>query len=126
MVIPYQWLVAGDFSEGMAPVSVSMMKMGYINTKGEMIVPDRWTFACSHKDGVAFVADAMTMESGYIDRTGRFFNPSHPLEFLERLQPLRRRLRPGSLQRVVRWKRWHASAVAVSDGSVHATPSMIR
>ena len=80
MVIPYQWLVAADFSEGMAPVSVSMMKMGYINTKGEMIVPDRWTFACSHKDGVAFVADAMTMESGYIDRTGRFFNPSHPLE----------------------------------------------
>ena len=80
VVIQPQWLVAGEFSEGLAPVSVSMMKMGYINTKGEMIVPDRWTFACSHIDGVAFVADAMTMESGYIDRIGRFFNPSHPLE----------------------------------------------
>lgn len=80
IVIQPQWFGAGEFSEGLAPVSVSFMKMGYINTKGEMIVPARWSFACSHKDGVGFVADVKTMESGYIDRTGKFFNPSHPLD----------------------------------------------
>lgn len=80
IVIPYQWFGAGGFSEGLAHVSVSFMKMGYINTEGEMIVPARWSFACSHKDGVAFVADMMTWESGYIDRTGRFFNPDHPFD----------------------------------------------
>jgi hypothetical protein len=83
IVIQPQWFGAGQFSEGLAPVSVSFMKMGYINTKGEMIVPARWTFACSHKDGAAFVADALSMESGYIDKDGRFFNPSHPLNIID-------------------------------------------
>ena len=80
IVIPCQWNYACSFSEGLAAVDVSMMKWGYINTKGELVVPARWTFACNYNDGVAFVADVMTMESGYIDRTGRFFNPSHPLD----------------------------------------------
>lgn len=79
VVIPCQWNSACSFSEGLAAVDVDMMKWGYINTKGEMVVPARWTFACNYNDGVAFVADVMTMESGYIDKAGRFFNPSHPL-----------------------------------------------
>ena len=78
-MIPCQWNSACSFSEGLAAVDVDMMKWGYINTKGEMVVQARWTFACNYNDGVAFVADVMTMESGYIDKDGRFFNPSHPL-----------------------------------------------
>ena len=56
------------------------MKWGYINRDGRMVVPAQWTLATDFEDGTAFVFDMNRMISGYIDRTGRFFNPSHPLE----------------------------------------------
>ncbi len=79
LVITCQWTNAGSFNEGLAPVAIEFMKWGYINTDGEMVIPARWTVAPSIKDGKAFVFDVFTMESGYIDKAGRFFNPSHPL-----------------------------------------------
>ena len=80
VVIPFKYKNAMFFSEGLAPVLTEDDKWGYINKEGKIVVPVQWTLASNLSDGTAYVFDVMNMVSGYIDRTGRFFNPSHPLK----------------------------------------------
>ena len=79
-VIPCQWLNTGNFGEGLAPVNTGLMKWGYINKEGRLVIPAQWSLATDIDDGTAYVYEIFSMTSGYIDRTGRFFNPSHPLD----------------------------------------------
>ena len=69
VVIPIEYPVAHPFSEGLASLRDEDGKWWVINEEGEVVLSCDWSV----------VADVMTMESGYIDKAGRFFNPSHPL-----------------------------------------------
>ena len=58
IVIPCQWLSAGNFSEGLAPVA-SEEGYGYIDKTGKLAIPYHpdWTDAWEFEDGVAIIYD---------------------------------------------------------------------
>lgn len=58
---------AGDFSEGMAPVSIGELS-GFINKAGAVVIQPRFTEAYSFSDGLALVSD--NGRYGYVDRNG--------------------------------------------------------
>ena len=68
VVIPIIYDLIGNFSEGLAPVSLNGL-YGYINESGETVIPYRFNDAWSFEDGVAVVVQ--NGEYGLIDRTGR-------------------------------------------------------
>lgn len=58
------------FSEGLAAVSVSNGKSGYINHTGEMVIPARFGVACPFMGGLALVFESGRV--GYIDKVGKY------------------------------------------------------
>lgn len=77
LVIEPQFVLAGEFSEGMAPVSDDGRATGFINQIGELVIEPRFSYAGPFHQGLAVVgvpgvdADAPFL-STYIDRVGRF------------------------------------------------------
>ena len=65
-VIPYQWSMASDFSEGLACVCDENDKYGFIDENGEVVVPCQWKLAEDFSEGLAMVMDA-NGKCGYID-----------------------------------------------------------
>lgn len=49
------YLAAGDFSEGLAPVQVAGGKWGYINTQNQLVIPAEFDRAYGFSDGLAGV-----------------------------------------------------------------------
>jgi hypothetical protein len=77
-VIPPQFITAGEFSEGLAPVEVTTpegLRWGYINRKGEITVPARFFKAVPFSEGKAAVQDE-TGKWGFIDSTGKMVIPA--------------------------------------------------
>lgn len=89
MVIEPQFVLAGEFSEGMAPVSYDGKSTGYINQLGELVIDPKFSYGGSFVGGTALVglpgvdADAPFV-TAYIDRVGRllfgeaFFHSAEP------------------------------------------------
>jgi hypothetical protein len=76
-VIEPQFVLAGAFSEGMAPVSYDGKTTGFINQLGELVIEAKFSYAGAFVQGFAMVgvpgvdADAPFL-TAYIDRVGRF------------------------------------------------------
>ena len=59
------------FSDGMAIVADSVIKKtGYINTKGQLIIPARFIVAMQFKEGMAFVRESPAEPAKAIDKKG--------------------------------------------------------
>jgi len=77
LVIEPQFMLAGEFTEGMAPVSYDGRTTGFINQIGELVIEPRFSYAGNFTQGLALVgvpgvdADAPFLTT-YIDRIGRF------------------------------------------------------
>ena len=76
-VIPAQFALAGDFSEGLAAVSYDGRSTGYINQLGELVIDPRFSYAGAFQQGMAIVGvpgvDAnRRFLTAFINRDGRF------------------------------------------------------
>ena len=71
VVIPFQYVKADSFSEGLAAVATAdTNKYGYINTKGEMVIPPKYEEAFYFNEGVAAVQ--ILDKWGYIDKRNQW------------------------------------------------------
>jgi len=74
VVIPFQYVKADSFSEGLAAVAtVDTNKHGYINTKNKWVIPARYSSASNFNDGMARVSQ--NDKYGYIDKKGKVVIP---------------------------------------------------
>ncbi len=88
LVIPPQFIEAGDFSEGLAAVELPIdqdretpckiddtssytvaKKFGYINRTGKLVIPPQWEYASPFVAGRASVS--VCYKASFIDKTGR-------------------------------------------------------
>ncbi|MNJ84694.1 KWG Leptospira [compost metagenome] len=60
-----------DFSEGLAPIRTVDKKFGFINTKGELVVPSQFESVGYFSNGLAWAKTA-DKKLGYIDQTGKW------------------------------------------------------
>ncbi len=72
LIIPYEYDVAENFSEGMALVKKGD-KYGYINKQGKVIVPFVYDWGGNFKDGVAWVKK--NGKYGYVNNVGKEITP---------------------------------------------------
>lgn len=72
VVITPQYVSAGSFGSGLAPVSMGGL-CGYIDTTGALVLPYQWESAESFSEGLAAVNDGSGW--GYIDPTGTLVIP---------------------------------------------------
>ncbi len=70
VAIPMEHNNARDFSEGLARVDAGGEHVGLINTAGELVIPHRFQYSSSFRNGLALARTEN--EIGYIDRTGEF------------------------------------------------------
>lgn len=64
-----EWNYIDEFHEGLAVVVDKNYKNGYINKKGELVIPCIWDFALPFKEGFAVVSDD-EQRYGYINKKG--------------------------------------------------------
>ena len=74
MVIPPQFNIAQEFSEGLAPVKIGTGcelcgKWGFINKDGKVVIEPRFEAVHDFSEGLAVFRQGA--KSGFIDRTGR-------------------------------------------------------
>ena len=74
VVIAPQYVDAGSFGSGLAPVSMGGL-WGYIDTTGALVVDYQWAFAAAFSEGLARVRDGALDLLGYIDTTGTLVIP---------------------------------------------------
>ena len=77
MVIPPQYELGGDFSEGLSPENVGD-KWGYIDKTGKMVIPPLYDRAGDFSEGLAEVEvddKSGSIKWGYIDKTGKMVIP---------------------------------------------------
>lgn len=68
-----RFLVASDFSEGLVEFSDNKTKLrGYLNKKGEVVIPAAFYLALEFSEGIAVVKDTLTQKYGFIDKTGKW------------------------------------------------------
>jgi hypothetical protein len=60
-----------DFSEGLAPIRTTDKKFGFINPKGEVIIPSQFESVGYFTNGLAW-AKTFDKKVGYIDKTGKW------------------------------------------------------
>lgn len=60
-----------DFSEGLAPIRTADKKFGFVNPKGELIVPAQFESVGYFTNGLAW-AKTFDKKVGYIDKTGKW------------------------------------------------------
>ena len=68
-VIEPQFVMAGEFSEGLAAVAVDG-QWGFIDTKGNFFIEPQFHFARAFQEGLAAVYDKSLKKWGYINRSG--------------------------------------------------------
>lgn len=68
VIIPFRFLSAGDFSEGLAPVRL-VGRYGYISTTGEMVIPVKFDYAESFENGLGKVW--LDGKPFFVDKTGK-------------------------------------------------------
>lgn len=73
IVIPAEFDMAGNFSEGLAPVSV-YGRWGFIDKIGELVIPAEFDIAEPFSEGLAKVR--LNGKWGYIDKTGKIVIPA--------------------------------------------------
>jgi len=73
MVISGNWLAGYGFHEGLAAVCNEQYQWGFINTKGELVIPYLWGQADDFCNGVARVANQN--QYGFIDTNGEMIVP---------------------------------------------------
>ena len=64
-----------DFSEGLAPVRTTDKKFGFINPKGELVIPSQFESVGYFNNGLAW-AKTFDKNVGYIDKTGKWVIPA--------------------------------------------------
>lgn len=86
--IPFQFSLAGKFSEGLAPVRVDSQvnglwqsKFGYVDTSGTLAIPATFDQAGPFSEGLALVTTGEL--SGYIDKTGAFAIPARFTQLMD-------------------------------------------
>ncbi|MNJ91958.1 KWG Leptospira [compost metagenome] len=60
-----------DFSEGLAPVKTTDKKIGFVNPKGEMVIPAQFENTGYFSNGLAWVK-TVDRKYGFIDKTGKW------------------------------------------------------
>lgn len=60
-----------DFSEGLAPIRTVDKKFGFVNTKGELVIPSQFESVGYFSNGLAW-AKTVDKKLGYIDQTGKW------------------------------------------------------
>ena len=60
-----------EFSEGLAPIETKGKKFGFVNTKGEVVIPANFLAVGYFKNGLAW-AKTMDEKLGYIDQEGNW------------------------------------------------------
>lgn len=60
-----------DFSEGLAPIRTTDKKFGFINPKGELVIPSQFESVGYFTNGLAWVK-TFDRKVGYIDKTGKW------------------------------------------------------
>ncbi len=86
-VVPCQYFVARDFSEGLAAVK-SAVGWGYINTAGQEVIACQYDWPGNFADGVAIVQMNATSDPfggiyGVIDKAGNIVVPFGRYEFID-------------------------------------------
>ena len=66
----YKVLSISPFSEGLAVITTDK-GYGYMNTRGEVVIAPKYSYACDFKDGWARVTDN-SGKNGYIDKSGNY------------------------------------------------------
>lgn len=92
--ISAQYAIAGDFSEGLAPVAKAGKPFGYINQAGELKIKPAYLYAGRFVNGLAPVQDYKSMLWGFIDKTGNWvISPvySMALQFAGNYAPVQRK-----------------------------------
>lgn len=71
-MLPKEWRPSGSFSEGLLPVQNTETNLyGYINAKGELVIPFKFPHAAAFSEGLAAVKTTTYPTLwGYIDKTG--------------------------------------------------------
>lgn len=69
VAIPFEFSMAGRFSEGLAAVANSKNQWGYIDKNGKVVIAFAFTFADMFNEGVARVMKGSSMK--YIDLSGK-------------------------------------------------------
>lgn len=78
--LPRNTIYVGDFHEGFAKIHIKKdvadamsqnYLVGYIDTKGQVVIPARYDYARDLHDGRAFVSINSEGTHGFIDRTGK-------------------------------------------------------
>jgi hypothetical protein len=72
VVIPLRYLLALDFSEGLAPVMSSQGHWGFIDHRGVFAIPPKFASARPFSEGFAVVFSDDILGSYYIDKKGQF------------------------------------------------------
>jgi hypothetical protein len=103
-VIPPQFSVAGDFSEGLAYASkdhpLQLKKYGYIDRQGQFVIPPGFELAGDFAEGLAAVRSGKSF--GYIDKTGKMvISPQFDYagKFSQGLAPVSREDRYGYIDK---------------------------
>lgn len=78
-VITPQFVYAGKFKEGLAPVAIKKARKrayGYIDAKGNMVIPPQFEMALEFRNGLAQVGSIKSNgdfdKRGYIDKMGKY------------------------------------------------------
>ena len=75
IVINLQFTDAGNFSEGLAKVSLeegAEKRFGFINKEGKIVINPQFYVLLGFKGGLAEVAEDSFKIYGYIDKTGKY------------------------------------------------------
>jgi WG containing repeat len=69
-VVQPQYSAVSSFSEGLAAVRNQEHKWGYIDTRGQLVIPFMFQSASQFSDGLAQAE--LNQKFGYIDKSGNF------------------------------------------------------
>lgn len=75
MAVPAQYLVLGDFSEGLSYAAKIKGWIGFLGPDGEEVISPRYAAAGIFVNGFAVAMDTVNYLYGHIDRTGEFRIP---------------------------------------------------
>lgn len=70
IVVPYTFETAGDFHDGVSPVSTKSMKYGAIDKTGAKVIDFKYDYLGDFKDGLSVVRNEESGKSGFVDTKG--------------------------------------------------------
>ena len=69
-ILPHVWRWAGEFDEGLAPVSTDSVSIGFIDRAGKTVIPANFQGVGAFREGLCMAIEAGM--GGYIDRAGEW------------------------------------------------------